>query len=465
MAYVFASAGDDLEALIASYDAQTNTWTQPMEGHFWDTVRAAWADGLTGAGRKVAIIDGTPDLSIPTLAGSDIAWLDPNAPVPPIDPHGTAVGLMVRTVAPEAALTFYPVNEGGNPVPAWVRRAVQAALESDADYICLSLGDPRAMELGENAALRKFLADVDFQSAADHMIAHRHDPYVLTEPCQEGARCLCNSIDTYRREDGPVLIAAAGNAVGRFCPARAAQTVSVGFMTEERTFVDGHQARFWAEPPYPQSDLLDITIHHLPGALGSSFAAPLFLGALALRDESRDIFELLRKSEAASAGLQVENFVHEHRAKGEPVPDVFATHLHAIYHKAWEALGDFPATDLSPSRKLEARLIYGSQMVNTSLLLWLYCRADAYFVSVTNWIAWAAWLMPYDLETQCNLGKLHLVVAGQKHAAGEAEPVPRLVARGREIYEAVLAAVPDHRVALAGMESVVEAERDLLGRA
>jgi serine protease AprX len=86
----------------AAYDP----WTQP--GSMWNTTQAvgaqdAWAEGYTGAGIGVAVVDTGMDASHPALAGKIVAAVDfsgENNPARDVPGHGTYLGSIIAGNAP-----------------------------------------------------------------------------------------------------------------------------------------------------------------------------------------------------------------------------------------------------------------------------------------------------------------------------------------------------------------------------
>ncbi|MBY8847295.1 S8 family serine peptidase [Saccharothrix sp. MB29] len=110
---------------------------------------AAWEAGYTGAGVKVAVLDGGVDGDHPDLAGSEVAERnftdDPDAT--DLDGHGTHVAATVagsgsryRGVAPDAQILDGKVCSQGGCAESWILDGMQWAVEQGADVVNLSLG-------------------------------------------------------------------------------------------------------------------------------------------------------------------------------------------------------------------------------------------------------------------------------------------------------------------------------------
>ncbi|MFB9600869.1 S8 family serine peptidase [Saccharothrix longispora] len=110
---------------------------------------AAWEAGYTGAGVKVAVLDGGVDGDHPDLAGSEVAERnftgDPDAT--DLDGHGTHVAATVagsgpryRGVAPDAQILDGKVCSQGGCAESWILDGMQWAVEEGADVVNLSLG-------------------------------------------------------------------------------------------------------------------------------------------------------------------------------------------------------------------------------------------------------------------------------------------------------------------------------------
>ncbi len=444
-----ASASTDELALLGKYSRAEARWTMPLKGHFWETIAAAHAEGLTGRGRRVAVIDSPPDTSYTALADVEVRALVPSGP----HPHGTLVDLLIRTAAPDCALTHFGICRDGRPQPGALATALDAALSGSFDYVCMSLGAAQPMQPGANAELMPLIRKGDFVAAARQLAETDRDP-----PCVETCaydHCFCAQIGAVDAEDMPVLITAAGNADELFCPARAPECLSIGFQTERRWFEDGHERREWHRPPYAQSGLLDYTLMQMEGALGSSFAAPLFAGALALREEPRPVRTLLRPNEVAGAAVLMEAEAARLRKSGKPVSAALAGALRQIYDLAFAGPGDVGIYDLSPSRRLEARLCYSSTVINAALVL-LRCRQKEHVQAAIDMFEWCARLMPWHHSPRANLANacLSMAASPETFALGPAEALAK-AAEARDIFAALVEQDAENEAFQAGLRDAL----------
>lgn len=451
-----ASASEEDLALLQSFDAETGKWNKPLEGHFWEAVKAAHNDGLTGVNKRIVIIDAMPDLSIPALASVKLKTLVDSDP----HPHGTLVALLARTVAPDAEIIHFAICKDKAPQFSAALDALSDALALDADTLCMSLGAVQTMEAGPNAELRSFLAEADYVGAARYLTeAEAEPPRVATCGLPE---CLCDLIARQRRAPSPVILCAAGNAAELFCPARASETFSIGFQTERIWFEDGHEKRSWQQPGYVQSGLLDHTISQLEGAVGSSFATPLVAAALALRHTPRPVRDLLRPNEIAAMAQVIEKDVDRWTDRKEDVPFWVARQLATIYTLAFDPLGDLGEFDICATRRLEARLFYASTVVNKGLVL-KDCREIGLLDRAINMFHWAAWLMPWDPAPKANIASSLLSVADAGPQLGmEKRQITKQLLQAKTLFEQVLETHPSNEAYLSGLRDTHTLMKKLL---
>ncbi|WP_315706785.1 MULTISPECIES: hypothetical protein [unclassified Bradyrhizobium] len=308
-------AGAAAEALIAGYDRSSGSWAFPRLGPFWDAVAEVHRRGQRGFGRRIAILDSAFDLSVPVLAHDAAACL-PNRSGADLS-HGTAVALLVRTVAPEATLDLYAIGGPGGPDRHAVRSALRKVAASDATVLCMSFGVPVP------------IADVTLVADARRLLAAR------PRQCPIPSGCLCEAVGSVG--DRAVFAAVGNDAGSLFCPAMAQAASAIGFQLERRIPDPERGESAWASPPsgYSQSDAADYTLIQPEGALGSSFATPLIAGAAALQEDSAAIASMQR---ACHLGAVADMLLAAYRSKRLTDPAELAPAL-ALYK---EALATFP---------------------------------------------------------------------------------------------------------------------------
>ena len=316
-------AVDSVDEILNGYDSEADCWNFSFQSDFWKAVSVAHERGVRGQGRRVAIIDSGCNLTIPRLRAQVDHVFDDFIPrdFDATAKHGTAVALLISTVAPESRFDVYRVanDEGYVDLLALVD-AITAASESDADVINLSLGI--ANPLGETPT---------------NPAAEPYDPAELLRAMQrENSDCeLCDAAIAAHRA-GKLVFAAVGNSViDVYCPARRDEVVAVGFQRTERI---EHLA--FSLPVRSESPHADLFVGEMPGVLGSSFACPLYAGVGALgvsQDELVDYVATFSKS--ASPKMQharlAEQFGGAHRAPSElfdAVEQAYVNALRALPH-------------------------------------------------------------------------------------------------------------------------------------
>jgi minor extracellular serine protease Vpr len=130
-------------------------------------------EGIDGTGIKIAVIDTGVDFNHPDLFGwgpdgkviGGYNFIDENQPPLDTNGHGTQVAGVIAAdgqvvgVAPKAKILAYKVSENGEGVSSdLITRAIEKAVEDDADIINISLGVNRTnakIERAVNLALEK----------------------------------------------------------------------------------------------------------------------------------------------------------------------------------------------------------------------------------------------------------------------------------------------------------------------
>ena len=265
---------DAVGRLLQHFDRSTGTWALKTHGSFWEAIKIAHSAGRRGAGTSIAILDGWCDTSIPQLSKRLRSIQLAKGASAVATGHGTAVALLIATVAPEATLDFYGICDARKrPTPACLTDAVSRAAETDITLINLS------------ASLRR--------SVPDSVTGHAGKPALFGTPDVPMDRteiqdCGWCAVGDRAWKSGKLIVAAAGNdAWSISCPARSPKTISAGFQIERRVLVEtGAEQReegvLEAPEGYMQNPHVAFWIQQPSDALGSSFATPLLTGALAL---------------------------------------------------------------------------------------------------------------------------------------------------------------------------------------
>jgi hypothetical protein len=262
-------AADSVAAVLAGYDAAADRWRFRLAGDFWDAVGHAHALGWRGAGRRVAIVDSGCDRSLPRLGRRVDALRGFASAGGGDDPlgHGTAVALLISEIAPEARLDVYRVaTEDGQVDLDWTREAIEAAAASDADVICLSLGDRRPLE-----------PSTSLEPPRVHPLTAKQDFAPEDPPC-----ALCTAAERAAAA-GKLVFAAVGNSViDTYCPSRVPAVIAVGFQRRVRLDLGDGRMIEQGWPMLEESPYADLFVAEIEGVLGSSFACPLHAGVGAL---------------------------------------------------------------------------------------------------------------------------------------------------------------------------------------
>lgn len=309
-------------------DPATGALRLTRSGRIWEAVHGARRSGATGSGRLVAVIDAGFDVSLPELArsihpASRVRTDTP--PKPDVNWHGTAVALLVRTVAPDAELLLLDVWKPGGLRPHDVGRALDTAREAGADVVNLSLEFPARNELGPStffdAARQPSPPRDDFLAVVDRAIA-TSEPYV--EPRCRGACETCTAAE--RLSDGPLVVAASGNDVSQLaCPACVRSVLGVGF---RRTEYGVEHGVVFTRPAMTESILdlgrAELLVEEPPGFVGTSFAAPLVAGLAALLPAPADLVALARCNRAFNRTVLELAYFHIHGSGATP-PGVGST--------------------------------------------------------------------------------------------------------------------------------------------
>lgn len=281
--------------LLHFFERESGKWLLPKEGRFWDAVKAAHAGGKTGRGKTIAIIDAGFDLSIPRLAEHTRSIPIQNQTYSKQKSHGTLVALLILEVAPEARLELYEVSGPNGIDIQLLMKAFDLVRTSSASVLNVSLG--HALHLSRDELI---LLQTGAGSTEDEFRKSIEEGRPRTDhQCK-----LCAAADAVANA-GKLVVAAAGNdADAIYCPARSSNVIASGFSMEELHVAPdgGELATSEISEDFSHSLFTDYTIKQIPGALGTSYSAPLLTGFLAL-DTDWDEFNsfVIAQRKAATA--------------------------------------------------------------------------------------------------------------------------------------------------------------------
>lgn len=423
--------------IIDAYNVASDAWSFPQSGDFWDAVHEAHQRGIRGAGCRIAIIDTACDLTIPRLAHQSGG--QPIMPCPKGEPteHGTAVALLVATVAPKAQLDIYEITRNGRPDALEIRKALHLIAQSNADIICMSLGLSQACDL---TAIQDWVNALSQQGGLeqiiDKMIAEGGMPKPMIPNCRSPV-CLCEEVNKASKV-GKLVVAAVGNAVGDpFCPACATGALAIGFQLDQREVVAEAWEAAWAtDPSYKQSGFVDFTIMQPPNVVGSSFAAPLFAGALALGIERSDLRNLMLSSKIGSLGdYFMGDWYRDVAPKDKPEEE---STIALLYHKAIKTNPHFP--DMSADTIFGASLFTSRFMINAGLFHMLARDLD----DAERILSWCRQAAPKNCHAAANLGKTLFLMA-QTKASKHPDRAFKLGERAQQEYSTAIRLRPEFR--------------------
>lgn len=359
------------ESILNKYNPLTDEWDFPKTGEFWDAVRMAHKNGFVGEGQTIAVIDSGFDLKIPKLKVQSGGKVEQKAGLWKNTVHGTIVALLILEVAPKAKLKLYEVASGKMPSLRKIKKALQRASESDATIINLSLGKP--IDKNDKTAL-----------GDDH--------------CE-----LCH-FSALAANSGKSIIASVGNHKGDlFCPATHPKIAGIGFQTEIRDYFDtsdGGKAEnvVWHAPTYSQALNPDYTLFQPEGVLGSSFAAPLVSGAMALAGNTGEMNQIFKAGQmggyAEKLHAQIHNSQNVLKTDREETERAYLLALNALPH-------------------LHLENCKGTECVTCSLFVQgIYVNAGLFFLEAgeiqlsEKLLRAAKWLAPWSPHASANLERL-----------------------------------------------------------
>lgn len=282
---------DPAATLLQKYDRATEAWDLPRTGDYWDAISAAWRLGRHGEGVTIAVIDDGFDTSYSELDRHEKPW---GVASRGRSVHGTAVALLILSVAPRAKLLLYPVASDDGWQPDLIESALRHTISTDSSIVNLSLG--LAHPADKVYDTEKWMATIDpwpdlreddlaFMVAENEMRLNGWRDLVNIRPSQVGRAAIAVT------DSGRTVIAAAGNAEGFiYEPALLPSIYSAGFNRGRNPDPEDIFDRVRYVPPgFSQSSFSDFGVIEPPGVVGTSFAAPLISGMAALMIDRTDL--------------------------------------------------------------------------------------------------------------------------------------------------------------------------------
>lgn len=441
--------------LIECYHPDRDEWDFSRDSDFWHAVQEAHKWGRRGEGKRIAIIDGAFDLAIPKLRAQANGTINAWAASGESKDHGTGVALLIGAVAPSCHFDLYEVSQNQKPSRSLVIKALELASQSDAILINLSIGRP-----------------VDNLGWWDR----------LWRPKGHCELCRCASMAA---AGGKLVIAAVGNAEGEaFCPARDKSALGIGFQREVRKVIKTKEggfseAAFWDKPSYPQAFIPDYTVAQPAGVLGSSFAAPLITGALALIDDIGEVHQFLEAAEIGSIADAMQGVLKNFGpAKGMEmlkllyVGALSLPHKHGGVQAALHNAGASEGIDMLKKLYAEALLRLphrhsgaqdGPPCIACSIFAQnLYINAGLFFLEYGGLIdlsedllVAARWLAPWSPHAAANLATVQRIrAASLLKQVGKTTTVAGLLHDAKDNYLYALKIRPNCEIYLSGIRIV-----------
>lgn len=264
-------ATDSVRFVLDAYDPASDRWRLAFDGPFWKAVDHAHGLGFDGRGHTVALIDSGCDRRIASL-GQRVRRFedcvgDGSDEDDPLG-HGTAVALLLSKVAPRCTIDVYRVatDDGRVDLHATID-AIEAASDSDAKVICLSLGEARPLEAPSDLSVMPALNPLTLKQE----FAAEDPPCRL---CQASARAA---------ERGKLVFAAVGNSIiDHYCPSRRPEVFAIGFQRQIRLDHGGGHFVGSGMPLTDEAPYSDFFVEEINSIRGSSFACPHYAGVGAL---------------------------------------------------------------------------------------------------------------------------------------------------------------------------------------
>lgn len=260
---LFSSKKKELYSLI------TNSFTFNKDSDFWHSIAFAHEKNKKGEGVKIAVLDIGFNMSYPTLHKQTKLHRKYNTEKTSVS-HGNTVALLILEVAPMAELYLFDIGKSGVPEPEFIDLAIEEIEKIGIDIVNLSWGKKLPKKV-----------------------------HSATEIATENCSCyVCSKIKPLAERT--LVVTSVGNDANfQYCPSTVPNVYNAGFQTESVALkkTDNGGTAYIAEAMHPQNFSQSLNTHFTimqPEKLvGSSFAAPLFAGFLALMDERKK--EILNK--------------------------------------------------------------------------------------------------------------------------------------------------------------------------
>jgi tetratricopeptide (TPR) repeat protein len=409
----YESAGD-VALLLSKYDAVADKWDFSQASPFWDAVKIAHQNGYCGKGQCIAIIDSAFNLDIPKLQTQTRA-LAQKAPTYEDSTHGTAVALLVGTVAPDARLDLYETSENGDPSTHLIKSAFEKVRKSDASVVNFSVGGP---------------------------------------PEWHSLDCIFCREARLTASQGKFIVAAAGNAIGDiWCPAKDKAVLGVGFQREIRKTVptpDGGamEVAAYSVPSYAQADT-EYSLKQPEGVLGSSFASPLVTGALALIGNNQDIFKLVKAIYISSQA----DYCQEQLGSTKLNSDEKKTYIDTavkLYNRAFTTLPHIHKGGQEGPPCIECSFFVTGLYINAGLFALKMGHLD----EADPLLRTAYWLAPWSADATANLAALQIEKGEKAFELGDISESLLLFEDAKKGYLKALEMRPKCESYLSGLKNV-----------
>ncbi|NTU97540.1 MAG: S8/S53 family peptidase [Chlorobiaceae bacterium] len=428
--------------IVDAYDEKRGAWSFRFDSSFWKGVRHAHRLGNLGRGCKVAIIDSGCDTKRKQLwKHVDLVRSFVNES-PEQDPamHGTAVAMLINEVAPECRLDIYQVCRNGVPDEGALLDAIEAASETNAQVINLSMSVLSPF----NCSIEQLKQALTNDGGSLKKFAREEPPCRLCEAASGAAAA------------GKLFFAAAGNKNAMTsCPAHADGVIAVGFSgSTEKTITDekdggSHSAAFAALPGASQAAIIDISLKEIDGVLGTSFASPLYSGVGALGLSRADLDAYISAVNASS----LPQLVHGMIAAGQlsPEKDVIESNSRLYRH----------AMSMLPHNHCAHQLSLNPKISVTDPLLCFSCGlfAEPLMVNYGLWLLITGQLE----EAKSILGAARSIAPWSADAAANSGAAMRVsgdIPSAVDFYETALSLRPGFEVYLSELRCLRGGEKE-----